>query len=172
MLQRAPTHDGEPKFLYRTVSAYADLLSIPAMEKSDDGGQRRGGGEAEYTEEDYAYAAQFAADENLRLIPRYSPCRPDHQPRRCNRMSAMLGRFPLTHGVAYRSHHWLCPSTPGRSKLQGKPSIQGHALRGADLVCGCEVVPLKAPERRALIQTIIRNVIDIEIYQSMPPDSV
>lgn len=46
------------KVSYRTVSAYADLLSIPAMEKVMMEAMQEAE-KPEYTEEDYAYAAQF-----------------------------------------------------------------------------------------------------------------
>ena len=55
------------KVSYRTVSAYADLLSVPAMEVLMMEAMQKAE-KPEYTEEDYAYAAKFAADENSRSI--------------------------------------------------------------------------------------------------------
>lgn len=46
------------KVSYRTVSAYADLLSVPAMEKLMMAAMQETE-KPEYTEEDYAYAAKF-----------------------------------------------------------------------------------------------------------------
>lgn len=55
------------KVSYRTVSAYADLLSAPAMETLMMEAMQEAE-KPEYTEKDYAYAAKFAADENSRSI--------------------------------------------------------------------------------------------------------
>ncbi|MEI3168142.1 MAG: hypothetical protein V8S58_09515 [Lachnospiraceae bacterium] len=126
------------KVSYRTVSAYADFLSIPAMVEKVMMEAMQEAEKPEYTE-DYAYAAQFAADENS--PSGYIAISPADQT--INLGSTDVGDVSWqVPDRTYRRNNRsgrLCPSYLADRSPGKKPAgPQGHALRGADSVCGCE----------------------------------
>ena len=159
------------KVSYRTVSAYADLLSIPAMEKVMMEAMQEAE-KPEYTEEDYAYAAQFAADENSPSID--TDILPADQT--INLGSTDVGdvswQVPtgLT-GVATEATG--CALHTWQIVAQGKSPLAHKGMHYAARILFAAAKKLyESPERCALIQDDYQNVIGHRTYQSMLPDSV
>ena len=149
------------KVSYRTVSAYADLLSIPAMEKV-----------MMYTEEDYAYAAQFAADENSPSID--TDILPADQT--INLGSTDVGDVSWqvpTGLIGVATEATGCALHTWQIVAQGKSPLAHKGMHYAARILFAAAKKLyESPERCALIQDDYQNVIGHRTYQSMLPDSV
>lgn len=159
------------KVSYRTVSAYADLLSIPAMEKVMMEAMQEAE-KPEYTEEDYAYAAQFAADENSPSID--TDILPADQT--INLGSTDVGDVSWqvpTGLIGVATEATGCALHTWQIVAQGKSPLAHKGMHYAARILFAAAKKLyESPERCALIQDDYQNVIGYRTYQSMLPDSV
>lgn len=159
------------KVSYRTVSAYADLLSIPAMEKVMMEAMQEAE-KPEYTEEDYAYAAQFAADENSPSID--TDILPADQT--INLGSTDVGDVSWqvpTGLIGVATEATGCALHTWQIVAQGKSPLAHKGMHYAARILFAAAKKLyESPERCALIQDDYQNVIGHRTYQSMLPDSV
>ena len=159
------------KVSYRTVSAYADLLSIPAMEKVMMEAMQAAE-KPEYTEEDYAYAAQFAADENSPSID--TDILPVDQT--INLGSTDVGDVSWqvpTGLIGVATEATGCALHTWQIVAQGKSPLAHKGMHYAARILFAAAKKLyESPERCALIQDDYQNVIGHRTYQSMLPDSV
>lgn len=159
------------KVSYRTVSAYADLLSIPAMEKVMMEAMQEAE-KPEYTEEDYAYAAQFAADENSPSID--TDILPADQT--INLGSTDVGDVSWqvpTGLIGVATEATGCALHTWQIVAQGKSPLAHKGMHYAARILFAAAKKLyESPERCALIQVDYQNVIGHRTYQSMLPDSV
>lgn len=159
------------KVSYRTVSAYADLLSIPAMEKVMMEAMQEAE-KPEYTEEDYAYAAQFAADENSPSID--TDILPADQT--INLGSTDVGdvSWQIPTGlIGVATEATGCALHTWQIVAQGKSPLAHKGMHYAARILFAAAKKLyESPERCALIQDDYQNVIGHRTYQSMLPDSV
>ena len=159
------------KVSYRTVSAYADLLSIPAMEKVMMEAMQEAE-KPEYTEEDYAYAAQFAADENSPSID--TDILPADQT--INLGSTDVGdvSWQIPTGlIGVATEATGCALHTWQIVAQGKSPLAHKGMHYAARILFAAAKKLyESPERCALIQDDYQNVIGHRTYRSMLPDSV
>ena len=159
------------KVSYRTVSAYADLLSIPAMEKVMMEAMQEAE-KPEYTEEDYAYAAQFAADENSPSID--TDILPADQT--INLGSTDVGDVSWqvpTGLIGVATEATGCALHTWQIVAQGKSPLAHKGMHYAARILFAAAKKLyESPERCALIQDDYQHVIGHRTYQSMLPDSV
>ena len=159
------------KVSYRTVSAYADLLSIPAMEKVMMEAMQEAE-KPEYTEEDYAYAAQFAADENSPSID--TDILPADQT--INLGSTDVGdvSWQIPTGlIGVATEATGCALHTWQIVAQGKSPLAHKGMHYAARILFAAAKKLyESPERCALIQDDYQHVIGHRTYQSMLPDSV
>lgn len=159
------------KVSYRTVSAYADLLSIPAMEKVMMEAMQEAE-KPEYTEEDYAYAAQFAADKNSPSID--TDILPADQT--INLGSTDVGDVSWqvpTGLIGVATEATGCALHTWQIVAQGKSPLAHKGMHYAARILFAAAKKLyESPERCALIQDDYQNVIGHRTYQSMLPDSV
>ena len=158
------------KVSYRTVSAYADLLSIPAMEKVMMEAMQEAE-KPEYTEEDYAYAAQFAAVENSPSID--TDILPADQT--INLGSTDVGDVSWqvpTGLIGVATEATGCALHTWQIVAQGKSPLAHKGMHYAARILFAAAKKLyESPERCALIQDDYQNVIGHRTYQSMLPDS-
>ena len=159
------------KVSYRTVSAYADLLSVPAMEKLMMEAMQEAE-KPEYTEEDYAYAAQFAADENPPSID--TAILPADQS--INLGSTDVGDVSWqvpTGLIGVTTEAAGCALHTWQIVAQGKSPLAHKGMHYAARILFAAAKKLyESPERCARIQKDYQNIIGHRTYQSMLPDSV
>ena len=155
----------------RTVSAYAELLSVPAMEEL----MMETMQEAEkpdYTDDDYAYAARFAADQaspsiETAILPA------DHS---INLGSTDVGDVSWqvpTGLIGVTTEAAGCALHTWQVVAQGKSPLAHKGMHYAARILFAAAKKLyESPERCALIQDDYQHVIGHRTYQSMLPDSV
>ena len=155
----------------RTVSAYAELLSVPAMEEL----MMEAMQEAEkpdYTDDDYAYAARFAADQASHSIE--TAILPADQS--INLGSTDVGDVSWqvpTGLIGVTTEAAGCALHTWQIVAQGKSPLAHKGMHYAARILFAAAKKLyESPERCALIQDDYQNVIGHRTYQSMLPDSV
>lgn len=155
----------------RTVSAYAELLSVPAMEALMMEAMQEAE-KPEYADDDYAYAARFAADQASPSID--TTILPADQS--INLGSTDVGdvswQIPTgligvtTEAAGCALHTWQVVA-------QGKSPLAHKGMHYAARILFAAAKKLyESPERCALIQDDYQHVIGHRTYQSMLPDSV
>ena len=159
------------KVSYRTVSAYADLLSVPAMEKLMMEAMQEAE-KPEYTDDDYAYAARFAADQASPSID--TAILPADQT--INLGSTDVGDVSWqvpTGLIGVTTEAAGCALHTWQIVAQGKSPLAHKGMHYAARILFAAAKKLyESPERCALIQDDYKNVIGHRTYQSMLPDSV
>ena len=155
----------------RTVSAYAELLSVPAMEEL----MMETMQEAEkpdYTDDDYAYAARFAADQASPSIE--TAILPADQS--INLGSTDVGDVSWqvpTGLIGVTTEAAGCALHTWQIVAQGKSPLANKGMHYAARILFAAAKKLyESPERCALIQDDYQHVIGHRTYQSMLPDSV
>ena len=155
----------------RTVSAYAELLSVPAMEEL----MMETMQEAEkpdYTDDDYAYAARFAADQASPSIE--TAILPADQS--INLGSTDVGDVSWqvpTGLIGVTTEAAGCALHTWQVVAQGKSPLAHKGMHYAARILFAAAKKLyESPERCALIQDDYQHVIGHRTYQSMLPDSV
>ena len=155
----------------RTVSAYAELLSVPAMEEL----MMETMQEAEkpdYTDDDYAYAARFAADQASPSIE--TAILPADQS--INLGSTDVGDVSWqvpTGLIGVTTEAAGCALHTWQIVAQGKSPLANKGMHYAARILFAAAKKLyESPERCALIQDDCQHVIGHRTYQSMLPDSV
>lgn len=155
----------------RTVSAYAELLSVPAMEEL----MMETMQEAEkpdYTDDDYAYAARFAADKASPSIE--TAILPADQS--INLGSTDVGDVSWqvpTGLIGVTTEAAGCALHTWQIVAQGKSPLAHKGMHYAARILFAAAKKLyESPERCALIQDDYQNVIGHRTYRSMLPDSV
>ena len=155
----------------RTVSAYAELLSVPAMEEL----MMETMQEAEkpdYTDDDYAYAARFAADQASPSIE--TAILPADQS--INLGSTDVGDVSWqvpTGLIGVTTEATGCALHTWQIVAQGKSPLAHKGMHYAARILFAAAKKLyESPERCALIQDDYQHVIGHRTYQSMLPDSV
>ena len=155
----------------RTVSAYAELLSVPAMEEL----MMEAMQEAEkpdYTDDDYAYAARFAADQASPSIE--TAILPADQS--INLGSTDVGDVSWqvpTGLIGVTTEAAGCALHTWQIVAQGKSPLAHKGMHYAARILFAAAKKLyESPERCALIQDDYQHVIGHRTYQSMLPDSV
>ena len=155
----------------RTVSAYAELLSVPAMEEL----MMETMQEAEkpdYTDDDYAYAARFAADQASPSID--TAILPADQS--INLGSTDVGDVSWqvpTGLIGVTTEAAGCALHTWQIVAQGKSPLAHKGMHYAARILFAAAKKLyESPERCALIQDDYQHVIGHRTYQSMLPDSV
>ena len=155
----------------RTVSAYAELLSVPAMEEL----MMEAMQEAEkpdYTDDDYAYAARFAADQASPSIE--TAILPADQS--INLGSTDVGDVSWqvpTGLIGVTTEAAGCALHTWQIVAQGKSPLAHKGMHYAARILFAAAKKLyESPERCALIQDDYQNVIGHRTYRSMLPDSV
>ena len=155
----------------RTVSAYAELLSVPAMEEL----MMETMQEAEkpdYTDDDYAYAARFAADQaspsiETAILP---------ADKSINLGSTDVGDVSWqvpTGLIGVTTEAAGCALHTWQIVAQGKSPLAHKGMHYAARILFAAAKKLyESPERCALIQDDYQHVIGHRTYQSMLPDSV
>lgn len=159
------------KVSYRTVSAYADLLSVPSMEKLMMEAMQEAE-KPEYTEEDYAYAAQFAADENSPSID--TDILPADQTINLGSTDVGDASWQVPTGlIGVATEATGCALHTWQIVAQGKSSLAHKGMHyAARILFGAAKKLYESPELCAKIQEDYRNVKGNRKYQSMLPDSV
>ena len=159
------------KVSYRTVSAYADLLSVPAMEKLMMEAMQEAE-KPEYTDDDYAYAARFAADQASPSID--TAILPADQT--INLGSTDVGDVSWqvpTGLIGVTTEAAGCALHTWQIVAQGKSPLAHKGMHYAARILFAAAKKLyESPECCARIQKDYQNVIGHRIYQSMLPDSV
>ena len=159
------------KVSYRTVSAYADLLSVPAMEKLMMEAMQEAE-KPEYTDDDYAYAARFAADQASPSID--TAILPADQT--INLGSTDVGDVSWqvpTGLIGVTTEAAGCALHTWQIVAQGKSPLAHKGMHYAARILFAAAKKLyESPERCARIQKDYQNVIGHRTYQSMLPDSV
>ena len=160
-----------PRVSCRTVSAYAELLSVPAMEEL----MMEAMQEAEkpdYTDDDYAYAARFAADQASPSIE--TAILPADQS--INLGSTDVGDVSWqvpTGLIGVTTEAAGCALHTWQIVAQGKSPLAHKGMHYAARILFAAAKKLyESPERCALIQDDYQNVIGHRTYRSMLPDSV
>ena len=155
----------------RTVSAYAELLSVPAMEEL----MMETMQEAEkpdYTDDDYAYAARFAADQASPSIE--TAILPADQS--INLGSTDVGDVSWqvpTGLIGVTTEAAGCALHTWQIVAQGKSPLAHKGMHYAARILFAAAKKLyESPERSALIEDDYQNVIGHRTYRSMLPDSV
>ena len=159
------------RVFFRTVSAYAELLSVPAMEALMMEAMQEAE-KPEYADDDYEYAARFAADQASPSID--TAILPADQS--INLGSTDVGdvswQVPTglmgvtTEAAGCALHTWQIVA-------QGKSPLAHKGMHYAARILFAAAKKLyESPERCALIQDDYQNVIGHRTYRSMLPDSV
>ena len=155
----------------RTVSAYAELLSVPAMEALMMEAMQEAE-KPEYTDDDYEYAARFAADQASPSID--TAILPADQT--INLGSTDVGDVSWqvpTGLIGVTTEAAGCALHTWQIVAQGKSSLAHKGMHYAARILFAAAKKLyESPERCALIQDDYQNVIGHRTYQSMLPDSV
>ena len=156
---------------YRTVSAYAELLSVPAMEALMMEAMQEAE-KPEYTDDDYEYAARFAADQASPSID--TAILPADQT--INLGSTDVGDVSWqvpTGLIGVTTEAAGCALHTWQIVAQGKSPLAHKGMHYAARILFAAAKKLyESPERCALIQDDYQNVIGHRTYQSMLPDSV
>lgn len=159
------------KVSYRTVSAYADLLSVPAMEKLMMEAMQEAE-KPEYADDDYEYAARFAADQASPSID--TTILPADQS--INLGSTDVGDVSWqvpTGLIGVTTEAAGCALHTWQIVAQGKSPLAHKGMHYAARILFAAAKKLyESPERCARIQDDYQNVIGHRTYQSMLPDSV
>ena len=159
------------KVSYRTVSAYADLLSVPAMEALMMEAMQEAE-KPEYTDDDFAYAARFAADQASPSID--TAILPADQS--INLGSTDVGDVSWqvpTGLIGVTTEAAGCALHTWQIVAQGKSPLAHKGMHYAARILFAAAKKLyESPERCALIQDDYQHVIGHRTYQSMLPDSV
>ena len=155
----------------RTVSAYAELLSVPAMEALMMEAMQEAE-KPEYTDDDYEYAARFAADQASPSID--TAILPADQS--INLGSTDVGDVSWqvpTGLIGVTTEAAGCALHTWQVVAQGKSPLAHKGMHYAARILFAAAKKLyESPERCALIQDDYQNVIGHRTYQSMLPDSV
>ena len=155
----------------RTVSAYAELLSVPAMEALMMEAMQEAE-KPEYTDDDYEYAARFAADQASPSID--TAILPADQT--INLGSTDVGDVSWqvpTGLIGVTTEAAGCALHAWQIVAQGKSPLAHKGMHYAARILFAAAKKLyESPERCALIQDDYQNVIGHRTYQSMLPDSV
>lgn len=155
----------------RTVSAYAELLSVPAMEALMMEAMQEAE-KPEYTDDDYEYAARFAADQASPSID--TAILPADQS--INLGSTDVGDVSWqvpTGLIGVTTEATGCALHTWQVVAQGKSPLAHKGMHYAARILFAAAKKLyESPERCALIQDDYQNVIGHRTYQSMLPDSV
>ena len=155
----------------RTVSAYAELLSVPAMEALMMEAMQEAE-KPEYTDDDYEYAARFAADQASPSID--TAILPADQT--INLGSTDVGDVSWqvpTGLIGVTTEAAGCALHTWQIVAQGKSPLAHKGMHYAARILLAAAKKLyESPERCALIQDDYQNVIGHRTYQSMLPDSV
>ena len=155
----------------RTVSAYAELLSVPAMEALMMEAMQEAE-KPEYTDDDYEYAARFAADQASPSID--TTILPADQS--INLGSTDVGDVSWqvpTGLIGVTTEAAGCALHTWQIVAQGKSPLAHKGMHYAARILFAAAKKLyESPERCALIQDDYQNVIGHRTYQSMLPDSV
>ena len=155
----------------RTVSAYAELLSVPAMEALMMEAMQEAE-KPEYTDDDYEYAARFAADQASPSID--TAILPADQS--INLGSTDVGDVSWqvpTGLIGVTTEAAGCALHTWQIVAQGKSPLAHKGMHYAARILFAAAKKLyESPERCALIQDDYQNVIGHRTYQSMLPDSV
>ena len=155
----------------RTVSAYAELLSVPAMEALMMEAMQEAE-KPEYTDDDYEYAARFAADQASPSID--TAILPADQT--INLGSTDVGDVSWqvpTGLIGVTTEAAGCALHTWQIVAQGKSPLAHKGMHYAARILFAAAKKLyESPERCALIQDDYQNVIGHRTYQSMLPDSV
>lgn len=159
------------KVSYRTVSAYAELLSVPAMEALMMEAMQEAE-KPEYTDDDFAYAARFAADQASPSID--TAILPADQS--INLGSTDVGDVSWqvpTGLIGVTTEAAGCALHTWQVVAQGKSPLAHKGMHYAARILFAAAKKLyESPERCALIQDDYQHVIGHRTYQSMLPDSV
>ena len=159
------------KVSYRTVSAYADLLSVPAMEELMMEAMQEAE-KPEYADDDYEYAARFAADQASPSID--TTILPADQS--INLGSTDVGDVSWqvpTGLIGVTTEAAGCALHTWQIVAQGKSPLAHKGMHYAARILFAAAKKLyESPERCALIQDDYQNVIGHRTYRSMLPDSV
>lgn len=155
----------------RTVSAYAELLSVPAMEALMMEAMQEAE-KPEYTDDDYEYAARFAADQASPSID--TTILPADQS--INLGSTDVGDVSWqvpTGLIGVTTEAAGCALHTWQIVAQGKSPLAHKGMHYAARILFAAAKKLyESPERCALIQDDYQNVIGHRTYRSMLPDSV
>ena len=155
----------------RTVSAYAELLSVPAMEALMMEAMQEAE-KPEYTDDDYEYAARFAADQASPSID--TAILPADQS--INLGSTDVGdvNWQVPTGlIGVTTEAAGCALHTWQIVAQGKSPLAHKGMHYAARILFAAAKKLyESPERCALIQDDYQHVIGHRTYQSMLPDSV
>lgn len=155
----------------RTVSAYAELLSVPAMEALMMEAMQEAE-KPEYTDDDYEYAARFAADQASPSID--TAILPADQT--INLGSTDVGDVSWqvpTGLIGVTTEAAGCALHTWQVVAQGKSPLAHKGMHYAARILFAAAKKLyESPERCALIQDDYQHVIGHRTYQSMLPDSV
>lgn len=155
----------------RTVSAYAELLSVPAMEALMMEAMQEAE-KPEYTDDDYEYAARFAADQASPSID--TTILPADQS--INLGSTDVGDVSWqvpTGLIGVTTEAAGCALHTWQVVAQGKSPLAHKGMHYAARILFAAAKKLyESPERCALIQDDYQHVIGHRTYQSMLPDSV
>lgn len=155
----------------RTVSAYAELLSVPAMEALMMEAMQEAE-KPEYTDDDYEYAARFAADQASPSID--TAILPADQS--INLGSTDVGDVSWqvpTGLIGVTTEAAGCALHTWQVVAQGKSLLAHKGMHYAARILFAAAKKLyESPERCALIQDDYQHVIGHRTYQSMLPDSV
>lgn len=155
----------------RTVSAYAELLSVPAMEALMMEAMQEAE-KPEYADDDYEYAARFAADQASPSID--TTILPADQS--INLGSTDVGDVSWqvpTGLIGVTTEAAGCALHTWQIVAQGKSPLAHKGMHYAARILFEAAKKLyESPERCALIQDDYQHVIGHRTYQSMLPDSV
>ena len=155
----------------RTVSAYAELLSVPAMEALMMEAMQEAE-KPEYADDDYEYAARFAADQASPSID--TAILPADQS--INLGSTDVGDVSWqvpTGLIGVTTEAAGCALHTWQIVAQGKSPLAYKGMHYAARILFAAAKKLyESPERCALIQDDYQHVIGHRTYQSMLPDSV
>ena len=155
----------------RTVSAYAELLSVPAMEALMMEAMQEAE-KPEYADDDYEYAARFAADQASPSID--TAILPADQS--INLGSTDVGDVSWqvpTGLIGVTTEAAGCALHTWQIVAQGKSPLANKGMHYAARILFAAAKKLyESPERCALIQDDYQNVIGHRTYRSMLPDSV
>lgn len=155
----------------RTVSAYAELLSVPAMEALMMEAMQEAE-KPEYADDDYEYAARFAADQASPSID--TTILPADQS--INLGSTDVGDVSWqvpTGLIGVTTEAAGCALHTWQIVAQGKSPLAHKGMHYAARILFAAAKKLyESPERCALIQDDYQHVIGYRTYQSMLPDSV
>ena len=155
----------------RTVSAYAELLSVPAMEALMMEAMQEAE-KPEYADDDYEYAARFAADQASPSIE--TAILPADQS--INLGSTDVGDVSWqvpTGLIGVTTEAAGCALHTWQIVAQGKSPLAHKGMHYAARILFAAAKKLyESPERCALIQDDYQHVIGHRTYQSMLPDSV